>query len=224
MVSLYIELKNYARINLRKVGIKLYLYMIRHGETVWNRDLLFTGQSDIELTDRGRAQAAALGRRLAGVDFTRIYASDLTRALETAQIVSGQSAEAVTADPRLREADFGDWEGASWASLSEKCPDELARWRENPAEIAVPGGESFRQLLVRTEAAMQDIIASHEDGNILIVSHAGTIRMYLAAILGADINQIWRLRQDNAALNLLQVSEGEPFINLLNDTTHLEGI
>jgi alpha-ribazole phosphatase len=215
---------DYARIIYWKVGLKLYLYMIRHGETVWNRDLLFTGQSDIELTERGLAQAAALGRRLAGVNFAGVYASDLRRALETARIVSGQDVGAITADSRLREANFGEWEGASWASLSEKCPEALAKWRENPADRPVPGGECFRQLQTRTVAAMREIIAGHNEGNILVVSHAGTIRMYLAAILGADINQVWRMRQDNAALNILQVSEGEPFINLLNDTTHLEGI
>ncbi len=211
------------------------IYMVRHGETVWNRDLLFTGQSDIDLTDKGRTQAMALGRRLKDVAFDRVFASDLKRAVETAGLILGQG-DAATEDvkaaislvPGLREADFGEWEGESWASLSEKCPDKLAWWREDPARNAVPGGESFQALQQRTVVAMEEIVQACQHscpaGNILVVSHAGTIRMYLAAILRADINQVWRLRQDNASLNILQVSEGEPFINLLNDTAHLEGM
>ena len=198
------------------------VYLIRHGETTWNSLMKFQGQTDIPLSDLGRQQAERLSRRLACEKFTACYASDLTRAYETAEIVSIPHTLAVQKIPSLRELNFGAWEGLTSAEIKSSYREELKQWWKSPLTTRVPGGETLAEMVVRAMEALKTIVGSHQEGNVLVVSHGGAIRSIVGSVLGMDLNQYWRLRLDNASLNIVDFPKWEKGILMLfNDCTHL---
>jgi alpha-ribazole phosphatase len=198
------------------------VYLIRHGETTWNSLMKFQGQTDIPLSDLGRQQAERLSRRLACERFTACYASDLTRAYETAKIVSIPHTLAVQKIPSLRELNFGAWEGLTSAEIKSSYREEVKQWWKSPLTTRIPGGETLAEMVVRAMEALKTIVGSHQEGNVLVVSHGGAIRSIVGSVLGMDLNQYWRLRLDNASLNIVDFPKWEKGILMLfNDCAHL---
>ena len=198
------------------------VYLIRHGETSWNSLMKFQGQTDIPLSDQGRRQAELLSRRLAGEKFTACYASDLVRAYETAKIVAARHTLAVQKIPSLRELNFGVWEGLTAADIKKSYREEVKQWWKSPLTTRIPGGETLAEMVTRAMAALKTIVGSHREGNVLVVSHGGAIRSIIGSVLGMDLNQYWRLKLDNASLNIVDFPEWEKGILMLfNDCAHL---
>jgi probable phosphoglycerate mutase len=149
------------------------LCVIRHGQTAWNADRRFQGWTDIPLDGAGREQARHLRDELMGREFDAVWSSDLTRALETAQIVAGGS----EVDSRLREMNFGDLEGSTWAEMDPTIRTAIAGFDDFEA----PGGESMTQVRDRVVEFLDGL----HPGSHLIVTHGGVIRMIRRAC-GAD--------------------------------------
>ena len=149
------------------------LYLARHGESTGNAERLIFGQRDYPLTEKGRAQACALGRSLEGARIERVVASPLIRALETARLARPNAA--IETDARLMEQFMGRWEGLTEAEvLADNAPlwrAMLADWTRDQA--APPEGESYSALKTRVFQALDEIIARGED--TLIVAHAGVL-------------------------------------------------
>jgi broad specificity phosphatase PhoE len=159
------------------------LLLVRHGETDWNRDRRWQGNSDTPLNKRGREQARELAAALDPPD--RIYTSDLARARETAEILGERLGVPVTADARLRERGFGAWEGLTTAEIEERFAAEHARWRagEGPgAEDAEP----FAAFAERVGSFLQEVLERHPGEEVLVVAHGGTIRVVHALAGGLD--------------------------------------
>ncbi|QGG46886.1 alpha-ribazole phosphatase [Heliorestis convoluta] len=197
------------------------VYLIRHGETEWNLNRRYQGHSDIALSEQGRYQAQQLLRRLAHENIDVLYASDLGRAVETAQIIASAHQKEVQLDQRFRECHFGQWEGLTFPEIEKAYPQEIETWRKRPGQLLVPGGESFALLQVRAYEALLDVVAKHKGENIAIVAHGGTIRTLLCAILDLDLDRAWQLKQDNTALNIISFYDDQTVIECINDTTHL---
>lgn len=161
------------------------IHLARHGETDWNRDLRWQGHSDPPLNERGRRQAHALADELDGMRLAAVYASDLRRASETAEIVASRLDVPVTVDPALREIDVGSWEGFTLTELETRFPEAVARWEER-GEHGWEGGESHDQMAARVHDAVQSIAAGHEGEEILVVTHGGPIRALKALAAGLD--------------------------------------
>jgi 2,3-bisphosphoglycerate-dependent phosphoglycerate mutase len=157
------------------------LILARHGETDWNRDGRFQGHADPPLNERGREQAASLAESLAKERVDAIYSSDLRRAHETALFVAERKGLDVVVDPDLRERDVGEWSGLTLPEIEERFPDELRRFREEGASI----GESREALSQRVLAAVRRIADAHPRGQILVVTHGGTLRTLRHAAGGA---------------------------------------
>jgi broad specificity phosphatase PhoE len=150
------------------------LLLARHGETEWNRIGRWQGHADPPLNEAGRRQAAELAERLADDGITAIYASDLTRARETADVVGDRLGLLVVEDRALREIDVGSWSGLTRAEVSERFPEGFARWLDG--EIG-HDGETREALSDRVVRAVTAIAARHEDGDtVLVVTHGGVIR------------------------------------------------
>ncbi len=198
--------------------------LARHGETQWNVEGRHQGQTfDIPLSEVGRAQAAALGRRLEGLRIARAVASPLLRARQTAEIALGGRAPMLTLDPRLVEISHGDWEGRLAAEIQAEQPDLRRAWRETPHLVTLPGGESFRDVEERAWPAFEEALrgAGPEDC-VLIVTHDGVNRALLARILGLDLSRVWGFRQAATCLNLLEGTDaGHLQLVRLNDAAHL---
>jgi broad specificity phosphatase PhoE len=154
--------------------------LARHGETDDNRDpVRVQGFSDTQLNDTGRRQAAELAERVADDGIVSLWASDLVRARETAEIVGHRIGLRPRPDERLREANRGRWEGRLFIDIEREEPELYAAWRRAGASFRFPGGESLQDQLDRVSAALSDI---HATGKLpaLVVCHGGSIRVMLS--------------------------------------------
>jgi broad specificity phosphatase PhoE len=149
------------------------LLIARHGETDWNRERRWQGHADPPLNDAGREQALALAADVGDVD--AIYASDLRRARETAEIVAAENGAPVHLDERLREVDVGDWSGLTRDEIAARFPG-ATRWAN---------GETREEMGGRVVAALLEIAAAHQGGRVLVVTHGGPLGAVWVACGGA---------------------------------------
>ncbi|HEY3727838.1 MAG TPA: histidine phosphatase family protein [Solirubrobacteraceae bacterium] len=155
--------------------------LARHGETNDNLEpLRFQGFTDTPLNETGRRQAQELAERVAGDGIHSLWASDLSRARETAEAVGARIGLSPTLDARLREANRGDWERRLFKDVEREEPEAFAAWMRAGAEFRFPGGESLLDQQRRVTAAVQEIHASAELP-ALVVCHGGSIRVMLCA-------------------------------------------
>lgn len=165
------------------------LLLARHGETDWNRDGRWQGQTDTSLNERGREQARALADALAGDGIAAIYTSDLARANETGTIVAKRLNVPLCVDRRLRELYFGGWEGLTTSEIEQQYPGEVARWRADDGSNAFAGGESYTRMGERVVEALAEIAAAHPSEDVLVVLHGGPIRGLLAHAAGVTYGE-----------------------------------
>ena len=198
------------------------LVLVRHGETAWNKELRFQGHADIPLSLHGKEQARSLSLRLATSRFDAVYASDLKRARMTADILADAHALPVQELTGLREINFGQWEGLTIKEIQARYDREIKAWWSSPLSTRVPGGETFAEVVQRSMKAVKQIYYSHPDGQVLVVAHGGAIRSIIGSVLDLDLNQYWRLRQDNTAISIIELPEwGKGILMLFNDCSHL---
>jgi broad specificity phosphatase PhoE len=155
------------------------VWLARHGETDDNLEpMRFQGFMDTPLNDTGRHQALSLSERVAGMGIGSLWASDLSRARETAEIVGRHIGMEPRLDPRLREASRGRWEGYRFIDIERDEPELYAQWRRGGAQWRFPGGESLLEQQQRVLASLEDI---HAGGELpaLVVCHGGSIRVML---------------------------------------------
>jgi probable phosphoglycerate mutase len=181
------------------------LYLLRHGETAWNLDRRMQGSKDSALTERGRAQAAAMGRALAAElardpGPTVFLRSPLGRTRETALIVGhelGLGPADWRDDPRLAELGYGTWEGSTGAEIEAGYPGAMAQWRADPEGFCPPGGETHLELRHRSAAVLADIIASGT--RTVIVSHGVSGAVMRGLHLGLDARAMFVLEKPQDA-------------------------
>lgn len=148
------------------------ILLTRHGETDWNRERRVQGHTDRPLNDTGRAQALALAQALAGESLEAVYASDLSRAYETARAVAEPRRLPVRTVPELREKNFGTWEGLTDEEIFSRFPDaRRGRWGD---------GETPEHVASRVVVALQEIAGRHPGATVLVVSHGGPLRAVLS--------------------------------------------
>jgi broad specificity phosphatase PhoE len=155
--------------------------LARHGETNDNRPPpRFQGWTDTPLNDTGRRQARELAEKLASEEISSLWASDLSRARETAEIVGARIGMTPLLDWRLREGARGRWEGHLFEEIEREEPELYAAWRRGGADFRFPGGESLLDQQQRVMASLSDI---HARGPLpgLVVCHGGSIRVMLCA-------------------------------------------
>jgi len=194
------------------------LFLVRNADTEFTRDRRVAGRRDIGLSAAGRTQAGALRDLLADRhDFAEILASPLPRAVETAEIVAAPFGLGVVRDPRLIDFDAGRWEGQSHQEIG--ASDEYRRFIENPLSESIPGGEKLIDVRDRVVAAASQALADNELGaTILLVSHAGPLRVLLAHYLGMNLVHYHRLRLSPASLSVLRFESemGVPRVLTIN--------
>jgi len=167
------------------------LYLVRHGATEWNRERRAQGVADVDLNEDGRRQAAATAELFRDVPLTAVYSSDLKRASDTAEAIARPHGLTVITDPDLREIDQGEWTGVEVSEIAKRWPDTWGPARHYSAR---PGGESPQQVRARALRAVRRVTEAHPDGDVVIVSHGGTIRWISAEALGFDDRRSARIR------------------------------
>ncbi|HHV35854.1 MAG TPA: alpha-ribazole phosphatase [Syntrophomonadaceae bacterium] len=199
------------------------LLLVRHGETIWNNTSRYQGHTDIELTETGRDQARCLAKRLKTEKVKAVYSSDLKRAFETASILASPHNLPVKTTKELREINFGVWEGLTYQEIMEQYRDLASEWYKYPNKVRIPGGETFTDVKERAYSAILELARQNDPGTIIVVAHGGTIRAVICGLLDLDLNHAFRIRQDNAALNIIEYNQGGyTVLSLLNGISHLE--
>jgi alpha-ribazole phosphatase len=195
----------------------LHLTLLRHGATAWNEAGRYQGWGDRPLSDRGRADAARLRPRLAGERFDRVVASDLRRAVETAELALPGAA--IERDERLREMDFGAWDGLTWDECTARDGDLVSRWAADPEAWCPPEGESVAAFASRISRAVE---ALPEAGRVLWVVHAGVIHALLARWMEVPLRRTFALHVAACGLTRVELHPGGGVrIACVNDTAHL---
>ena len=197
------------------------LVFVRHGETAWNAGRRFQGQSDVALSPRGTAQATALERALADFPFTHAFSSDLIRALETARTIVGGRGLAVVTDPRLREFDFGEWEGLTWGEIVARWP-ELGRRLPTQARLYEPiGGERFEHVKARVRTFLDDLRENVAVRRALVVTHAGALHAAMDVLRPDGLDPLG-LVFSTAGITRVAMEADRAWIISLNDVDHLD--
>jgi probable phosphoglycerate mutase len=197
------------------------LIAVRHGETAWNVGTRIQGQLDIGLNATGEWQARRVGQALADEAIDVVYASDLTRAWNTALEIARPLGLQVRPEPRLRERAFGCFEGMSFAEIEQNLPDQARLWRERDPAFTPRGGESLLVFRDRITAVAAELAARHPGELVVLVAHGGVMDvLYRAATRqGLQAPRTWML--GNASINrLLWTPEGLILVGW-SDTTHL---
>ena len=195
--------------------------VIRHGETAWNREKRMQGTTDTALSDVGRVQAQALGRRLAGHSFAALYSSDLSRARDTARAIAEHTGREVVADSRLQERLFGIFEGLTAAEIIERYPEEHARFASRDPDYEVPGGESARGFTRRCLGCLAEIADRHRGGEVVVVTHGLVLDALYRAANGLDHGAPRTLPLINASVNRFGYATGAWRMELWGDVSHL---
>jgi probable phosphoglycerate mutase len=194
---------------------------IRHGETMWNVDTRIQGHLDIGLNDTGRWQAERLGLALSGEPIAAIYASDLSRAHDTALAVSRSTGVPVRAEPGLRERCFGEFEGRTFAEIELELPEQAKRWRQRDPAFTPAGGESLLVLQARVLATAARLAARHPGEQIALFGHGGVMDILYRAATRLDLQAARTWALGNTAINrLLWSPEGFSLVGWA-DVQHL---
>ena len=197
------------------------LLFIRHGTTYWNNLFRYQGHTDIELNEEGIEQARAVKNRLVQYQLDAIYSSDLSRAVQTAQIIAAPHNLPIKTYSELREINFGVWEGLTYQDLEQRFPELLTTWLEAPHLLAIPGGETFTEVQRRALKCICEIVSIHPQGNIAVVTHGGTIAALICGLLNEPLSGMWKYKQKNASLTTFQIENNKFVLETVNDVSHL---
>ena len=197
--------------------------LLRHGQTPLSVERRFSGVGDPELTLYGHAQADAAATRLAetGREFAAVVSSPLRRARQTAARVADAVGVEVVVDDGLRETDFGDWEGYTFAEVRAKWPGELDAWMRDQ-DAAPPGGESFADTARRVRRARDRLLTAYPGLPVVVVSHVTPIKQLRRIALVAPPAALYRIHLDLTCLNEIDwYAEGPAVVRSMNDTGHV---
>ena len=199
-------------------------YLVRHGETEWNRTGRMQGHINVPLSGVGRRQATLLAAQLGDVRFDAIYSSDLDRAHETARLVAGDRNVAVETDPDLREFSYGEWEGLTLTEVETTYPGDLAKRIEAGGNLGftAPGGESTAKVLARVRRWWMRASQCHDSqDHVLVVAHGGSIRALRVCLLDLAATDFWSIQVDCTGLAIVSDHAGGRVLDSWNDTSHL---
>ena len=188
----------------------MQIFLLRHGETRWNREGRCQGSSDIELNETGQRQASAVAAHLSRGRIDAVYSSDLRRARETAEIVGGPHEIAVRIEPDLRELDHGEMEGLTFVEVRERFGGLIEQWRTRPVGVELPGGERLLDVDRRVWSALNRIVETHDDGDtIVVVSHSFPILSALCRISGTPLDQYRTFHLEPCELSRVSFTRSE---------------
>ncbi|MEQ8192697.1 MAG: histidine phosphatase family protein [Candidatus Eremiobacterota bacterium] len=211
------------------------IYLIRHGETVYNREGRFQGQSNIPLNEAGREQAQKVARRFedqfiqSGENFAAIYSSPFDRTMDTAKAIAEKLHLTPTELPSFKEINMGEWEGQTKTEVLEKYKDQngvplLKKWHDDPLNNNIPGGETVRQVDNRVTAGLNEIVKNHKpDDNIIIVTHGGPVSVVACHAMKESLKEVSKKKIENTAVTVVQLDTDIDHSKMLlyNDASHL---
>jgi broad specificity phosphatase PhoE len=201
------------------------LLVIRHGHVEGIDPPRFRGRTDVSLTSRGEAQAAAAARTVAtGIRPVAIYTSPLRRCIMTGAAIARACKIAPKVLETLNDINYGTWQWKTPDEVRERTPEMLALWYAAPQLVRPPGGESLQDVAVRAADAIRFALDYHRGERIVYVTHDTLIRVMLLQLLDTGLGNFWKIAQDPCAINEVRLSGADIRIQRVNDSVHLIGI
>ncbi|MBM4264763.1 MAG: histidine phosphatase family protein [Deltaproteobacteria bacterium] len=197
------------------------IIIVRHGQTEWNIRGIRQGHLDSPLTEKGLAQAKALGQRLGLEKFTSLYSSDLGRAMQTAQEVANVTGHEIIKDARLRERHLGIFQGLNADEITAKYPEERRLMRTSGPGYVIPGGESMVQQVERNVTFLNNLAERHNGETIVVVTHGGVVSGFFRHTLEISLEAPRRFEFVNAGLNVFAREGGNWMLLTWGDVSHL---
>jgi broad specificity phosphatase PhoE len=199
--------------------LSLRLILVRHGETVWNKERRVQGISNIELSKAGLLQAERVAASLKNENITSIYTSPLKRAYQTAFRISAYHSAPITIVKELQEMNQGDFEGLSFKDLTEKHADFLKQWLTNPESCVMPNGESLAMLQARAWPVIERVLKNKR--NSVVVAHNFTITTILCKFMNLSLSQFRQVHVDPGSKTVVEIQDNVTTVKTLNDVSHL---
>lgn len=200
------------------------IYLVRHAEAMGNVEEFFQGQTDCELSEKGKKQLELLAERFRDIPIEAIYSSPLKRTIDTAEAVNKYHNLPIIRDEGLIEINGGVWEGKPWADLPKLYPVEHDLWQNKMQDFYVADGERMTEVFERVKNAVDKIAAENDGRTIAVVSHGCALRNFLCYAMGKPISALkdvgW---SDNTAVSLVEYENGVPKIIFKNSNDHLTG-
>jgi broad specificity phosphatase PhoE len=207
----------------------MIVYLVRHGETIINKQSRFLGHFDVALSERGIEQAERVSTYLDGIGVTRVYSSDLKRAVQTAQVIARDKKNEVILRKSLRELDFGDWEGLTYDEIQSVDGDRFTAWLNDYESVKIPGGESWVDFSNRVVSCFEAIVntmmevdektlikgvsgvmADGAEEKIAIVTHGGPIRLITSCLID-DKKHFESFWPTAGSVHMVELKRNEPF-------------
>ncbi len=204
------------------------IFLIRHGETNWNKEGRFQGQIDIPLNNNGKDQAKKASKYLREINFNKAFSSSMNRPYETAQIILNKSDLKIKKIDELVEISHGLWEGKLENEIKKQWPELLKNWHQKPEQVVMPEGESIREVSERSVKAWREICLTQKNEDLtLLVAHDAVNKTLICNILEIDYSKIWMIKQGNGGITIIDIfndPQKDAVISAFNITTHLGGI
>jgi alpha-ribazole phosphatase len=191
-------------------------YLVRHGETTWNKNGRFQGKTDIHLSPKGKEQAEKLASWFEDKEIDAIYSSSLSRAVETADPISKALHMPIHTSDELLELNFGKWEGKNFAEIESLWPGMMSQMMANPEKITPPGGESYQDCETRVVKFLREISKDRKEQSFVIVSHGAAIRTMICGLLSLPLKYIWKLSLDNTSITCITSANDFNVLRFLN--------
>ena len=197
-------------------------FLVRHGETEWNKLGRFQGHEDISLNERGASQAKETARATAEWGHCAIYSSPLLRTVQVAEEIVKVTPMSVSKEPGLKELSLGDLEGVTGQEMREGWPLVFAQWRSNPEKMSMPNGESLVQLRERAWRVILDIERKHSsEDSVVVISHNFAIRSIIGELLGQPLEFFHRMSLNLASVCTFDSDDRGRRLTGYNSTGHL---
>ena len=200
------------------------IYLVRHGQTAWNKEEIFRGRTDVPLDEIGLKQAELAGQYFKGMEIHAIFSSPLSRAWQTAEKVAELHNLKVQSLQGIADMSFGNWEGHPHQEIRQNDSKTYRQWVETPHLVRLPGGEGLDDVRVRAMASLEEVIRLQPGKTLILVSHRVVNKVIICGILGLDNSHFWQITQDPTAINLIQYKNGKYILSLMNETCHLKSL
>jgi probable phosphoglycerate mutase len=200
------------------------IYLVRHGQTAWNKEEIFRGRTDIPLDETGLKQAELAGEYFKAMVIQGVYSSPISRAWQTAEKISRFQNLSVQPLEGIIDMSFGNWEGHALQEIERIDPETYRQWREEPHLARLLGGDTLDDVRKRAMASLKEVIEKHPGETLVLVSHRVVNKVLICGILGIDNSHFWQIAQDTAAINLIQYKRGRYVLSFMNETCHLKAL
>lgn len=198
------------------------LYLVRHGQTIWNSTGKYQGRTDVALSDKGISQAKKTVNRFLSVHLDGVIASPLKRAADTARGIAETHGLPLETDSRLMELSFGDWEGKTYEEIEKIWPGMIEEMYHDAGSLRLPHGESFEDCQKRCMEAVKGILQRGDNKSYAIVCHGAALRTIICGLIQIPLARSWNLALSNASISQVNIYPGDMnMLYMLNDTSHL---